>query len=72
MPSKNKKTKSAGRYGVRYGKKVRVKLVSVETKQRQKQKCPFCNYPTAKRKSAGIWVCKKCKKTFSGGAYYLD
>ena len=43
MPTKLKKTKSAGRFGARYGKKIRAKLVKVEEKQRQKQKCPFCN-----------------------------
>jgi len=72
MPSKNKKTKSAGRYGVRYGKKVRVKLVSVETKQRVKQKCPHCKKLGVKRLSKGIWHCKKCDKKFAGNVFYLE
>jgi ribosomal protein L37AE/L43A len=38
MTSKLKKTKSAGRFGPRYGKRVKTKFVSVETKQRVKQK----------------------------------
>ena len=42
MPTKSKKTKSAGRFGPRYGKRVRNKLVKIEEKQRIKQKCPFC------------------------------
>jgi len=71
MPSKLKKTKSAGRYGARYGKRVRQKLVKVETKQRIKQKCPFCT-GTAKRLSKGIWQCKKCSKKFAGGTYHLE
>ena len=74
MTSKSKKTKSSGRFGARYGKKIRDKLVKVETKQRVKQKCPFCEKGGAKRLSSGIWQCtrKKCDKKFAGGAYYLE
>ncbi|MFH1326679.1 MAG: 50S ribosomal protein L37ae, partial [archaeon] len=45
MPTKLKKTKSAGRFGARYGKRVRQKLVKVEEKQRLKQNCPYCKKP---------------------------
>ena len=72
MPSKLKKTKSAGRFGARYGKKVRTKLVKVEEKQRQKQKCPFCDKLGVKRLAKGIWKCPRCEKKFAGGTYYLD
>ena len=70
--ARTKKVKASGRYKVGYGTRVRVKLVAVESKQRKKQICPFCKKPTAKRKSAGIWNCKKCGKNFAGGAYYLN
>ena len=72
MPTKLKKTKSAGRFGARYGKRVRTKLVKVETKQRVKQKCPFCEKLGAKRLSKGIWKCNKCNKKFASNTYYLD
>ena len=72
MPSKSKKSKSAGRFGARYGKTVKVKLVKVETKQRVKQKCPFCKKLGVKRLSKGIWYCKKCDKKFAHNTYYLD
>lgn len=72
MTTKSKKTKSSGRFGARYGKKVRDKLVKVETKQRIKQKCPFCERDGAKRLSNGIWECSKCKKKFASNTYYLD
>ena len=72
MPTKLKKTKSAGRFGARYGKRVRTKLVKVETKQRKKQKCPFCGKLGAKRLSNGIWKCNKCDKKFASNTYYLD
>lgn len=72
MPTKSKKSKSAGRFGPRYGKTTKNKLVKVEEKQRKKQICPFCNKPGAKRLSKGIWNCKKCDKKFANNTYYLD
>ncbi|MFW6225734.1 MAG: 50S ribosomal protein L37ae [bacterium] len=74
MTSKTKKTRSAGRYGAKHGKKVRAKLVRVEDKQRKKQKCPFCERLGVKRIAKGIWECSKqgCKKKFASNTYYLD
>ena len=69
---KSKKTKSAGRFGARYGKRVRDRLVNVESKQRKRQKCPLCGRLGAKRLSKGIWKCSKCNKKFAGGTYYLE
>jgi len=69
--ARTKKVKASGRFKVGYGTNVRVRLVAVEVKQRKKQKCTFCGKLTAKRKASGIWHCIKCKKVFSGGAYYL-
>jgi large subunit ribosomal protein L37Ae len=71
MKSKSKKTKSAGRFGARYGKRVRAKLVGVETKQRIKQKCPFCGKMGVKRLSKGLWQCRKCNKKFAHDVYHL-
>lgn len=68
---KTKKAKSAGRFGARYGKKLKDKLVKVETKQRKKQKCPLCGKMGVKRLSKGIWHCKKCDKKFSSNTYHL-
>lgn len=74
MPSKSKKTKAAGRFGARYGKRSKAKLAAVETKQRKKQKCPFCGKVGVKRVASGIWQCKRktCGKKFASGAYYLQ
>jgi large subunit ribosomal protein L37Ae len=69
---KTKKAKSAGRYGARYGKRLRDRVVKVESKQRKKQKCPFCKKAGVKRLSKGIWHCKKCDKKFSSNTYHLE
>jgi len=71
MKSKSKKTKSAGRFGARYGKRVRARLVAVEIKQRVKQKCLFCGKTGVKRLSKGLWQCKKCNKKFAHDVYHL-
>jgi len=68
---KTKKTKAAGRYGARYGRKIRSKIAEIELLQRKKQKCIFCN-GVAKRLSKGIWQCKKCKKKFAGHTFILS
>ena len=71
MTSKTKKSKSAGRFGARYGKTVRRRVVAVEEKQRKRQKCPFCGRLGVKRLSKGIWECKKCNKKFAHDVYHL-
>lgn len=67
---KKKKAKAAGRFGARYGRRVRTKIAEVEGHQRKKQSCIFCN-GIAKRLSKGIWQCKKCNKKFAGHVYYI-
>lgn len=58
------------RFGSRYGRRVRKRILTVEAKYKGKtQTCPFCNTKFAERKSAGIFYCKNCKKKFAGGAY---
>ena len=69
---KLKKTRAAGRFGARYGKGVKAKLIKVENKQRIKQKCPFCGKLGVKRLSKGIWQCGRCNKKFASGTYYLE
>ena len=70
--TKTKKVKAAGRFGARYGRRVRVKIAEIESIQRKKQICPFCKIGVAKRLSKGIWQCKKCSKKFASHAYYLN
>ncbi|MBR9707646.1 MAG: 50S ribosomal protein L37ae [Candidatus Diapherotrites archaeon] len=65
-----KKVKYAGRFGPRYGRKIRKRVNLVEAKQRVKHVCPECSFPTAARTVAGVFECKKCGLKFAGGAYY--
>lgn len=65
-----KKVGPAGRFGPRYGKKVRQIVAEIEKIQKQRHVCPNCNMPYVKRVSKGIWQCKKCGTKFAGLAYY--
>lgn len=66
-----KKTRSAGRFGSRYGLTIRQKVANIESKQRKKQKCPYCQRLTIKRIATGIYSCKKCNNKFTGKAYEI-
>ena len=59
-----------GRFGSKYGSKVRKNVLDVESKYKyKKQTCPYCEKDSVKRKSAGVFYCSNCKKEFAGGAY---
>jgi large subunit ribosomal protein L37Ae len=67
---KTKKVKSAGRFGSRYGRGIRDRVVNVEEKQRRFHECPSCGFNKVKRVSTGLFRCRKCDAVFTGGAYY--
>lgn len=66
---KTKKVGSTGRFGARYGRSVKLRVLKIESRQKQKQQCPRCGLTRAKRLSKGIYHCKKCNAKFAGGAY---
>jgi large subunit ribosomal protein L37Ae len=67
-----KKSKGAGRFGARYGSRLKEKFLEVESRQKKKYKCPLCLKPSVKRLSYGIWHCNKCDTKFAGKAYSLS
>jgi large subunit ribosomal protein L37Ae len=36
---------------------------------RKRHRCPQCAFAKVKRESVGVWKCRKCGYTFTGGAY---
>jgi ribosomal protein L37AE/L43A len=72
MARKKKKIKAFGRFGAGYGKNVRDRLNTIESKQRKHQKSPFHPNARAKRIAVGIWRCLKTGKVFAGNAYNLE
>jgi len=55
--------------GPRYGATVRKRYVKVIAGLKKTHKCPQCGFAKVKRESVGVWKCKKCGFTFTGGAY---
>ncbi len=68
----SKKSSSAGRFGPRYGRRIRVKISNIESQMKQKHKCPQCGRKSVKRVSTAIWECSKCDTKFAGGTYIPD
>ncbi|MCD6558182.1 MAG: 50S ribosomal protein L37ae [Candidatus Aenigmarchaeota archaeon] len=64
-----KKTGSAGRFGSKYGKKIRDKIKEIDAKKKKKYKCPSCSRIAVVREASGIWICKKCGAKYASGAY---
>ena len=72
--ARTKKVGSTGRFGARYGAKLRRRVLEIENKRKEPTRCPACATRALKRKAVGLWVCKKCDLLFAGGAYvpYTD
>jgi large subunit ribosomal protein L37Ae len=66
---RTKKVGSAGRFSVRYGKKIRERLLKAESGHKQTYKCQNCKKSSVRRVASGIWVCDKCGHKFAGKAY---
>ncbi len=70
--TKGWKTRSAGRFGVRYGRNIRKRVADIEEKMHQNHRCVQCGFPSVRRIGTGIWKCTKCGYTFAGGTYLPD
>ncbi len=55
--------------GPRYGSTLRKRVVKILSGMKKAHKCPQCDSESVRRKSVGIWSCRKCGFTFTGGAY---
>lgn len=69
---RGKKTKKVGMtrgLGARYGATVRKRYIKVLSEAKKAHKCPQCGSESIRRKSVGVWNCRKCELTFTGGAY---
>lgn len=66
---RTKKVGSSGKFGPRYGMRLRRKWLEVDKVQRALYQCPTCRKMGVSRVVSGIWECSKCGAKFSGGAY---
>ena len=66
---RTKKVGSTGRFGVRYGAKLRRRVLDIDNRRKEPTRCPSCATKALKRKAVGLWECTKCDLLFAGGAY---
>ncbi|MBI5332631.1 MAG: 50S ribosomal protein L37ae [Candidatus Aenigmarchaeota archaeon] len=58
-----------GRFGSKYGKRIREDVLKAIEKSKTLYKCPSCSRISVKRLASGIWQCKKCSVKYASGAY---
>ncbi len=63
------KLKGHGRFGSRYGKKIRDKIILIARKERKRYYCPRCSRTRVRRIAAGIWECEWCGTKYASRAY---
>ena len=69
MENRTAKVGITGKYGTRYGQKLRKQVKAIEILQRMKSICPFCGKTSIKREAVGIWKCRACIRSIAGGAF---
>ncbi len=70
--ARTKKVMASGRYGVRYGKGIKQRVLDIEKVQKSKHVCPNCMKGTLRREATGIWSCRKCSFKVAGKAYSVE
>lgn len=70
MSRRTKKVGIAGKYGPRYGIRIRRRLQEVESLKQEKHPCPQCLTGVLKRVSTSIFECRKCGVKIASSAYY--
>ncbi len=71
MAKGTKKAGITGKYGPRYGVKIRKQIKSVSRHMIKPQRCPECQADAVKRVASGIWRCNHCKLKFAASAYSI-
>ena len=66
---RTKKVGSTGRFGAKYGLKIRRRVLDIEKVSKAYQACPVCLTGGVKRLSKGIFKCNKCGSKVTGRAY---
>ena len=69
MERRTAKVGITGKYGTRYGQKLRKQVKAIEILQRTKYICPFCGKNSIRRFAVGIWRCRACRRNIAGGAW---
>ncbi len=69
MARRTRQVGVVGRYGPRYGVRIRRRVQEIDETRRSVHVCPKCQAPKVQRRSSGVWQCRHCGHVFAGGAY---
>ncbi len=69
MARRTRQVGVVGRYGPRYGVRIRRRVQEIEETRRAVHVCPKCQAAAVHRRSSGVWQCRHCGHVFAGGAY---
>ncbi|MEM2943349.1 MAG: 50S ribosomal protein L37ae [Methanomassiliicoccales archaeon] len=69
MSKGTKKVGTAGRFGARYGVRVRKLYKEIEKLSKSRYECPNCHHISVRRVASGVWACRHCEIKFAAGAY---
>ena len=72
MERRTVKVGVTGKFGTRYGAKLRKQVKAIEILQRTKYICNFCGKNSIRRQATGIWRCKACRRVVAGGAWEVS
>lgn len=69
MAKRTKKVGSAGRFGARYGVRIRRRIGEVEAQSKGRHECPKCKAVALTRSANGIWACRHCGHKYASSSY---
>jgi large subunit ribosomal protein L37Ae len=69
MAEQKGRTGSAGRFGARYGRVARRRVMEIESEMNGEHTCTDCGSDAVERQGTGIWECRRCGHKFAGGTY---
>ena len=69
MERRTVKVGITGKFGTRYGAKLRKQVKAIDILQRTKYICTFCGKNSIRRFAVGIWRCRACRRNIAGGAW---
>src|SRR2546422_1778501 len=69
MARRTRKAGIVARFGPRYGVRIRRRVQEIEEGLKGRHTCPRCAAISVRRKSTGVWACRRCGYVFAGGGH---
>lgn len=69
MARRTRQVGVVGRFGPRYGVRIRRRIQEIDETLKATHVCPKCQAAAVHRRSSGVWQCRHCGHVFAGGAY---